>query len=198
MENLYEILGVQKNATPEEIKSAYRKLAMKYHPDRNPDNKAAEDMFKKVTAAYDVLSDETKRRNYDTYGSASDTSYQRTQQTWQNNGRQYGWGYGHEDNPFGKQDPYWQWTHGSFTKKGFSSDSDNGAFYSFHKMQRTKGDSLGSLARGIIVALSGLLFFLPSLVLFPIGPLFCFLLLVVGITTSLQSLWHLLLPTSKS
>lgn len=64
----YEILGLQKGASKEEIKSAYRKLALQYHPDRNPDNKEAEDKFKEATEAYEVLSDENKRARYDRYG----------------------------------------------------------------------------------------------------------------------------------
>src|SRR5579885_2650000 len=69
-EDYYSLLGVARNATDAEIKSAYRKLAMKHHPDRNPGDKAAEEHFKKVSAAYDVLSDEKKRRLYDQYGEA--------------------------------------------------------------------------------------------------------------------------------
>lgn len=69
MSNHYETLGVDKNATQEEIKKAYRKLAMTYHPDRNPGDKEAEAKFKQVQEAYEVIGDETKRRNYDNFGS---------------------------------------------------------------------------------------------------------------------------------
>ncbi len=64
----YEVLGVDKSATPDQIKKAYRKLALKYHPDRNPDNKEAENKFKEAAEAYDVLSDPEKRQRYDQFG----------------------------------------------------------------------------------------------------------------------------------
>lgn len=70
-EDFYKLLGIEKNATAEEIKKAYRKQAMKYHPDRNPGNKEAEEMFKKVSNAYEVLSDPQKRATYDQYGAAA-------------------------------------------------------------------------------------------------------------------------------
>ena len=66
----YEVLGVDKSAGADEIKKAYRKLAMKYHPDRNPDDKAAEEKFKEVGEAYEVLSDADKRARYDQFGFA--------------------------------------------------------------------------------------------------------------------------------
>lgn len=66
----YKILGVGKNATPEEMKKQYRKLAMEYHPDRNKGNKQAEEKFKEINEAYAVLSDPKKRKQYDTFGSA--------------------------------------------------------------------------------------------------------------------------------
>lgn len=64
----YEVLGVAKEASIEEIKKSYRKLALQYHPDRNPDNKEAEDKFKEATEAYEVLSDEDKRARYNRFG----------------------------------------------------------------------------------------------------------------------------------
>ena len=64
----YEILGVSKDASQDDIKKAYRKMAMKYHPDQNPDDKDAEKKFKEAQEAYDVLSDENKRNNYDKFG----------------------------------------------------------------------------------------------------------------------------------
>ncbi len=67
----YEVLGVEKNADPEELKKAYRKRAMKFHPDRNPDDKTAEQNFKEANEAYDVLKDEQKRAAYDRFGHAA-------------------------------------------------------------------------------------------------------------------------------
>jgi molecular chaperone DnaJ len=64
----YEVLGISQSSSQDEIKKAYRKLAMKYHPDRNPNDKEAEEKFKQSTEAYEVLSDSNKRQIYDTYG----------------------------------------------------------------------------------------------------------------------------------
>ncbi len=64
----YEVLGVSKTATADEIKKAYRKLAIKYHPDKNPDDKAAEEKFKEAAEAYEVLSNDEKRQKYDQFG----------------------------------------------------------------------------------------------------------------------------------
>ena len=66
----YEILGVSRNATEDDLKGSYRKLALKYHPDRNPGDKEAEDNFKEAAEAYEVLHDAEKRAIYDQYGHA--------------------------------------------------------------------------------------------------------------------------------
>ncbi|MCL5261090.1 MAG: DnaJ domain-containing protein, partial [Gammaproteobacteria bacterium] len=69
-QDYYEILGVAKTASAEEIKKAFRRLAMKYHPDRNPNDKTAEAKFKECREAYEILSDDKKRAAYDQFGHA--------------------------------------------------------------------------------------------------------------------------------
>src|SRR4249920_882536 len=68
MRDLYEVLGVEKSASPGELKKAYYRLAKQYHPDHNPDDKEAEDKFKEASNAYQVLSDDEQRARYDRFG----------------------------------------------------------------------------------------------------------------------------------
>jgi curved DNA-binding protein len=83
--NYYEILGVASNATPEEIKQSFRRLARRYHPDLNQGDKQAEEKFKQINEAYDILSDEMKRRQYNSQFFAQKRKLVRNNQT-RNNG----------------------------------------------------------------------------------------------------------------
>ncbi|MBU2524144.1 J domain-containing protein, partial [Patescibacteria group bacterium] len=74
-EDLYKILGIERNASDQEIKRAYRKMAQKHHPDRNKDNKESEEKFKKANMAYEVLSDKQKRTQYDQFGSSEGANF---------------------------------------------------------------------------------------------------------------------------
>ena len=75
MKDYYEILGVSRDATQEEIKKRFRELAIKYHPDRNPDDKKAEERFKEINEAYSILSDPKKRAQYDQFGTVGDADF---------------------------------------------------------------------------------------------------------------------------
>ncbi|MDO4967218.1 MAG: DnaJ C-terminal domain-containing protein [Candidatus Saccharibacteria bacterium] len=121
----YEVLGVSKNASDDEIKKAYRKLALKYHPDRNPGDKEAEAKFKEATEAHEVLSDKQKRARYDQFGHA---------------GVNTGAGGG---NPFGQGNPFG----GSFSGNPFGSGAYSQSF-SFNGVDIDLNDILGSMFGG--------------------------------------------------
>ncbi|MCX7713089.1 MAG: J domain-containing protein [Chthoniobacterales bacterium] len=108
----YQILGVPKNATHEEIKSAFRKLARKYHPDVSPDKKAAEEKFKEINEAYEVLSDPEKRKKYDAFGhhwqNVASSSAGSTTSSYSS------------FNPFGSDSPFDSDIHFEFGGTGFS------------------------------------------------------------------------------
>src|SRR5215813_2158189 len=89
--DLYHVLGVSRTASADDLKKAYRKLARKYHPDINPGNKEAEERFKEISFAHDVLSDPEKRKLYDEFGEAGlrpgfDAENTRAYQQWRNSG----------------------------------------------------------------------------------------------------------------
>lgn len=154
MEDLYEILGVSKNATSDEIKSAYRKLAFKYHPDKNPGDKVAEEKFKKISAAYDVLGDETKRRQYDSYDSYgySENSYGQSQ-GWNHGYSAYG-SYQNGESDSYQDDPFWQWA--NYGKSG-NSDFGRFKFYSGNNFEpKTFSDYFFFIVKSVLLFFVGL------------------------------------------
>ena len=142
MDDLYQVLGVNKNATSDEIKKAYREAAFKYHPDRNKDNAAAEEKFKIINAAYAVLGDKDKRANYDLYGSSVNQTYQ----------KQY-----NNQNPF-DSDPFeemfrraWQQNQRRYTYTYYGNSSS-----SKEKPHRTtKREAFSMLLRNILTVFLG-------------------------------------------
>ena len=98
----YKILGVNKDASNDEIKRSYRKLSLKYHPDRNPNNKEAEEKFKEVSEAYSVLSDSEKRQQYDRFGTVDgdfNGMNMNAEDIFEDFFGHHGFGFGFEDEP---------------------------------------------------------------------------------------------------
>ncbi len=157
LEDLYKSLGVDRSATSEEIKKAYRALAFKYHPDRNAGDKEAEEKFKQVNAAYSVLGDDIKRRQYDLYGfDGADGNQGSSQQGY------YGY-YGDADYT-NSQRRYYSYDD---IFKEFFGDKDNGSSYddrhrytwsyrSNNSDNYTRSYGLKLLVRGALQALVGL------------------------------------------
>ncbi len=177
----YEILGVSKTATADEIKKSYRTLAFKYHPDRNPDNPAAEEKFKQVNTAYDILGDEAKRRNYDLggYSYRPEASYSNT--------RQYHYTY---QNPFG-DDTFWQWftnnSQGAYNQahqnrhEGYEQNDYKRTYnYSYKDYNYTKKDYIQMFALKLIQTVFALMMFRFFFIV-PFGILICIGVAVNGV-----------------
>ena len=159
MEDLYQTLGVSKTATADEIKKAYRNLAFKYHPDRNPNDKAAEEKFKSINSAYAVLGDEEKRRQYDMTGSESSFNYGQSGQNYgsygQGYGRSGGFGFGSDE------DPYAEFFRG-FTRRTSQGRDDENGQYNYYYTNNTRNthrpsrkEGLSMFARGLVQLLLG-------------------------------------------
>ncbi|MBQ0050442.1 MAG: J domain-containing protein [Treponema sp.] len=189
MEDLYAVLGVQKSATQDEIKSAYRKLAVKYHPDKNPGDKQAEEMFKKISAAYDVLGDETKRRQYDSYGSTS-SSYGSSGYGY-NGGYQQQWNSGAwgQENQSDFEDAFNQWFNYAKSNQQSSNYGSRNTYTFYRKTEpQTVSQALSKLIQKLLITFAGLFFLRISWILLPFGPLLCLYAIVSGIAGSVSAL----------
>ena len=198
MNDFYEVLGVPKTASADEIKKAYRKLAFKYHPDKNPGDKAAEEMFKKITAAYDVLGDENKRRQYDN-GSFNPfqeyAQYQQNGQSYQSQSYQ---------NPFGEGQDFWSWFTNAYGANRQNQEAESWQQnyadstqtenqneytrryrYTYHY---DKGSVVGMLLRNILKVLGGVVVFNLFFWILPIGPVAGILLIAGGVRGIIRSL----------
>ena len=173
MSDYYEILGVSKNATTDEIKKAYRSLAFKYHPDRYPCDAVAEEKFKQISAAYDVLGDETKRKNYD-LGGYSESSY--TNAANQQYQRQYQYTY---QNPFGDEN-FWQWFGGA-NRQNETNKNYNQQYDTQDYKKRTKSSYKSMLFSKSLQTLAALLMFRISFFI-PFGFFICLGVMINGIS----------------
>ena len=200
MDDLYAVLGVTKTASADEIKKAYRTLAFKYHPDRNAGDKSAEEKFKQVNAAYSVLGDEDKRRQYDMYGSSSSsygsssTTGSQTHGSWNSygTGSSYG-GYNHGPDGYGEEsfygtgfDPFEEF----FRAAKNSSSSENYHSYQWYKSEKqdvSRKDGFGMLFKGVLQSIVAF-FILRVLVLFFPLNIIALVVLVQGIKDVFRAL----------
>ena len=194
MTDYYADLGVSKNASADEIKKAYRKLAFKYHPDQNPGDKAAEEKFKKITAAYDVLGDEEKRRQYDNGGfNPFEQAYSanQTNQSYQNT--------------YTQGQDFWSWFTNSYNtnsqrqqqqaenwQEQYTQYSNNTEYDQEHSHRYTyrysKSTLFSKLMIGILKLLGGLYLFRFSFILIPFGPILCIMLIAGGVKGIIRSI----------
>jgi len=189
MSNYYDILGVPKTATADEIKKAYRTLAFKYHPDRNQGNAAAEEKFKQISAAYDVLGDESKRRQYD-MGYSTDSYSSSASQSQQQYQRQYQYTY---QNPFG-EDNFWEWFNSAQFRSRNQQTQNYHYNYSNDEEKQTRGSYFSTFVLKVLQTIVGLMFFRFSWFIIPFGPIICIGVIVNGVSGVVRSLKGMLKP----
>lgn len=159
MEDLYKVLGVEKSASQDEIKKAYRNLAFKYHPDRNQGSKEAEEKLKEINAAYSVLGDSSQRHQYDMTGS-DNSSYQ--QQSNSYNGY-YGGGFYNSGRGFRGADSSTSYNYSQYEeafKRAYQNSSNQGSYKTYQEYSSEPRVSLGrgiyKLDSGIVMTVFGL------------------------------------------
>lgn len=190
MENYYDILGVSKNATEDEIKKAYRTLAFKYHPDRNPGDKVAEETFKKITVAYDTLSDPAKKRDYDLGGSSYSSAGSSNQG--------YSYRSSYSGNPFGQGGPFNGWYDNESYNSGEQNYNNYRYTYTYKEPEYSRSYFWSKTWRNALKAVLALFFGRMAFRfwwLFPVGPIaviICFASLVKGIVGTITNFIEML------
>ena len=188
MEDYYALLGVSRTATQDEIKKAYRNMAFKYHPDRNPGDKAAEEKFKKISEAYSVLSDSQKRARYDAGGFDPFASGAQGQSSYrQSYGGYANWG-GNES-----YDPFREWANYAGSQRRYYSYSNKD-----YQEPLGRGEALGQLAWKLLQILIGFWSLRFSLWFFPIGPIISISAIVNGFSGASRALKALFSPNKNS
>ena len=203
MEDLYQVLGVGKSSTQEDIKKAYRNLAFKYHPDRNNGDAAAEEKFKKINEAYSVLGDEDKRKQYDLYGA---NSYSQSANA--GNGSSYGnygnygyWKTGTYDYS-SSGDPFWE-----FFRQASSSSSSNTSerdsdrhTYTYTNRRTsskiTRREAFSMFLTGVLQAIAGFAILRLIVWFIPLNIL-CLIWAIKGITKALSALRYIFKPQNQ-
>ncbi|MBQ9239505.1 MAG: DnaJ domain-containing protein [Treponema sp.] len=176
-QDLYETLGISRSATADDIKKAYRNLAFKYHPDRNPGDRAAEEKFKAINAAYDVLGDATKKAQYDRYGTAGNP--------FESSGayNHYRNGYSQQ---FADEDAFWSFFSG-MNGAGSTGESNRRHYtYTWTTRPEQRSSSKSELFSLLLIkAIQSLcaLFLLPyTFLVIPIGPILGISVLINGLS----------------
>lgn len=189
MEDYYAVLGVSKSASQDEIKKAFRNLVFKYHPDRNPGDKVAEEKFKKINEAYSVLSDSNKKAQYDAGGFNPFESASSQGQSWGNYnpfGQQgYSQGYSNES-----YDPFREWANYANSKRYYYSNKRE-------EPNLSRGAAFSQLIWKVVQILIGLWSFSFSFILFPIGPILSVAAVVNGFSGASAALRALFRSSKK-
>ena len=184
MKNYYEVLGISKTASADEIKKAYRNLAFKYHPDRNSGDKVAEGKFKEINEAYDVLSDEKKRADYDSFGT-SNSHYSGTNNSYNRN------------NDFTNEETFWNWFNGNTTNSYGNNNTYRNYYYQSTNSYNKKEDyvSKKSLFKTLLYKILQVfvgLFLTNVLWIIPFGFIICIGIIINGVIGAGKALKALL------